>query len=147
LPKKTFEEAASAGVHLIAQVKDNQPTLHATVADLCATAKPREKTRTVDKNKRLRHETRSYEIFLPRKALAGSEWSEHVACVIRVQRDTLKRSAATGLWKDTHETAYHVCDIVPSAEEAARAAALLHCSQSSSCSMLEGRYRTYLSLQ
>jgi predicted transposase YbfD/YdcC len=121
LPKKTFEEAASAGVHLIAQVKDNQPTLHATVADLCATAKPREKTRTVDKNKRLRHETRSYEIFLPRKALAGSEWNEHVACIIRVQRDTLKRSAATGLWIDTHETAYYVCDIVPSAKEAARA--------------------------
>jgi predicted transposase YbfD/YdcC len=69
----------------------------------------------------LRHETRSYEVFLPRKALAGSEWNEHVACVIRVQRDTLKRSAATGLWKDTHETAYYVCDIVPSAKEAARA--------------------------
>ena len=121
MPKKTFEEATRAGVHLIAQVKDNQPTLHQAVADLCATTKPREKTCTVDKNKRLRHETRSYEIFLPRKALADSEWSEHVACVIRVQRDTLKRSAATGLWKDTHETAYHVCDIVPSAKEAARA--------------------------
>jgi hypothetical protein len=118
LPKKTFEEAARAGAHLIAQVKDNQPTLHQAVADLCATTKPREKPCTVDKNKRLRHETRSYEIFLPRKALAGSEWSEHVACVIRVQRDILKRSAATGLWKDTHETAYHVCDIVPSAKEA-----------------------------
>jgi predicted transposase YbfD/YdcC len=32
-----------------------------------------------------------------------------------------KRSAVTGLWKDTHETAYYVCDIVPSAKEAARA--------------------------
>jgi hypothetical protein len=57
LPKKTFEEAARAGVHLIAQVKDNQPTLHQAVADLCATTKPREKTCTVDKNKRLRHKT------------------------------------------------------------------------------------------
>jgi ribonuclease I len=44
-------------------------------------------------------EKRSYEVFLPGKALARSEWNEHVACVIRVQRDTLKRSAATGLWK------------------------------------------------
>jgi len=26
--KKTFEEAAAAGALLIAQVKDNQPTLH-----------------------------------------------------------------------------------------------------------------------
>jgi hypothetical protein len=64
----------------------------------------------------LRHETRSYEVFLPRKALAGSEWNEHVACINRVQRDTLKRSL-----KDTHETAYYVCDIVPSAKEVVRA--------------------------
>ena len=69
----------------------------------------------------MRHETRSYEVFRPGKALAGSEWNDHIAAVIRVQRDTLNRSAATGLWKDTHETAYYVCDIVPSAKEAASA--------------------------
>ena len=121
MPKKTFEEAATSGVHLIAQVKDNQPILHETVITLCATTKPHEKTATIDKNKRLRHETRSYEVFLPGKALVGSEWNEHIGAVIRVQRDTLSRSSATGLWKDAHETAYYVCDIVPSAKKAANA--------------------------
>jgi predicted transposase YbfD/YdcC len=69
----------------------------------------------------LRHETRSYEVFLPGTALTGSEWNDHIAAVIRVQRDILKRSAATGLWKDSHETAYYVCDMVPSAKDAANA--------------------------
>jgi len=119
--KKTFEEATRAGVHLIAQVKDNQPVLHAALATLCAATKPREKTRTIDKNKRLRHETRSYEIFLTGEALVGSEWNDHLAAVIRVQRETRKRSSATGLWKGTNETAYYVCDIVPSAAEGASA--------------------------
>jgi hypothetical protein len=131
LPKKTFEEAASAGVHLIAQVKDNQPTLHATVTDLCAITKPREKTRTVDKNQRLRHETRSYEVFLPRKALAGSEWNEHVACIIRVQRDTLKRSAGYA-----HSRPAFCASIVPrmspTPDIASLSAASLHSSRSSS---------------
>jgi predicted transposase YbfD/YdcC len=121
LPKKTFEAAENAHVHLIAQVKDNQPTLHQAVASLCASTPPQAKTSTTDKNRRLRHETRTYEIFLPGKALAGSEWNDHVAAVIRVERLTNKRSAATGLWQASAETAYYVCDIVPSITEAANA--------------------------
>jgi hypothetical protein len=33
--KKTFEEAAAAGALLIAQVKDNQPTLHQCAEQVC----------------------------------------------------------------------------------------------------------------
>jgi predicted transposase YbfD/YdcC len=119
LPKKTFEAAENADVHLIAQVKDNQPTLHQAVASLCDSTEPQAKASTTDANQRLRHETRTYEIFLPGAALAGSEWDDHVAAVIRVERLTNKRSAATGLWQGSAETAYYVCDIVPSIKQAA----------------------------
>jgi hypothetical protein len=35
--KKAFEHAAASSVHLIAQAKANQPTLHHTIAELCNT--------------------------------------------------------------------------------------------------------------
>jgi predicted transposase YbfD/YdcC len=102
-------------------VKDNQPSLHETIAALCESVEPLAGTCTIDKNERLRHETRHYEVFLPGKALADSPWNEHVAAIIRVRRETSKRSSATGLWRRTDETAFYVCDSVPSAEQAAGA--------------------------
>jgi hypothetical protein len=38
--KKTFEEATAAGALLIAQVKDNQPTLHQCAERVCQTSTP-----------------------------------------------------------------------------------------------------------
>jgi hypothetical protein len=40
LLNKAFEQAAAASVHLIAQVKANQPALHHAIAALCDTAAP-----------------------------------------------------------------------------------------------------------
>jgi hypothetical protein len=42
--KKAFEQAAAASVHLIAQVKANQPALHNPIATLCDTAAPLDST-------------------------------------------------------------------------------------------------------
>lgn len=112
MSKKAFQQAAASGVHLIAQVKANQPTLHCAVAALCETATPLDTARTVDPKRRSRDEVRCIEVFAPGDGLAGTGWVGHVQAVIRVTRDTLTRSAATGLWRDTSETAFFVSDIV-----------------------------------
>src|SRR5262252_940340 len=70
LSKRAFEQAADTGVHLIAQVKANQPALNHTVAALCDTAAPIDSTQTADKKRRCRDETRTVNGFVPRGSLA-----------------------------------------------------------------------------
>jgi hypothetical protein len=103
LSKKAFEQAAATGVHLIAQVKANQPALHHAIAALCDTAAPVDSNQTVDKKRRCRGETRTVEVFAPGASLADTEWDGHIRAIIRVNRDILIRSAATGLWRDTRD--------------------------------------------
>lgn len=112
MSKKAFEQAGAGGVHLIAQVKANQPALQHAVAARCETAKPLDRARTADKKRRCRDEARLVEVFSPGDSLADTEWADHVHAIIRVTRDVLTRSAATGLWRATSETALFVSDIV-----------------------------------
>jgi predicted transposase YbfD/YdcC len=121
LSKKAFEQAAAGRVHLIAQVKANPSTLHHAIAALCNTATTLDSARTVDKNRRSRDETRLVEVFSPGDSLAGTQWAGHVCAVIRVTRDVLTRSAATGLWRATREIAFFVSNIVASAAVFAKA--------------------------
>jgi predicted transposase YbfD/YdcC len=60
-------------------------------------------------------------VFVPGNNLAGTEWDGHVQAIIRVNRDVLNRSATTGLWRDTSETALFVSDVVLSAAQCAKA--------------------------
>ena len=94
---KAFEQAAAASVHLIAQVKADQPALHHAIATLCDTAAPVDSTQTADKKRRCRDETRTVEVFAPGGSLADTEWDGHIRAIIRVSRDVLTRSATTGL--------------------------------------------------
>jgi predicted transposase YbfD/YdcC len=121
LSKKSFEQAAATGVHLIAQVKANQPALHHAVATLCDATAPLDSDQTADKNRRCRDETRTVEVFVPGDSLADIEWDGHVQAIIRVNRDVLNRSATTGLWRDNSETAWFVSDVVLSAAQCAKA--------------------------
>ena len=120
LSKKAFEQAAATGVHLIAQVKANQPALHHAIATLCDTAAPVDSTQTADKKRRCRDETRTVEVFAPGGSLADTEWDGHIHAIIRVNRDILTRSATTGLWRDTSETALFVSDVVLPAAQCAK---------------------------
>ena len=110
--KKTFEEAAAAGALLIAQVKDNQPTLHQRVDRVCQTSTPIDQTTTKDAKRRSRDETRIVEVFDPNAALADTEWADHVGAIIRVSRTTHARQTATGHWKTSSEVAYFVCEFL-----------------------------------
>lgn len=53
--------------------------------------------------------------------MANTEWVGHVGAVIRVTRDVLRRSAATGMWHATSETALFVSDITLPAAVCAKA--------------------------
>jgi predicted transposase YbfD/YdcC len=121
LSKKAFEQASASGIHLIAQVKANQPTLHHTVTSLCDTATPLDRAHTSDKKCHSRDELRLVEVFSPGDSLANTEWAGHVGAVIRVTRDVLTRSAATGLWRATSETAWFVSDTILPAADCAQA--------------------------
>src|SRR6186997_2961378 len=72
--KKTFEQAAAGGVHLIAQLKGNQPALHLAVTALCETTAPLDRVRTADKKRRSRDEVRCVEVFAPGDGWADTEW-------------------------------------------------------------------------
>ncbi len=82
---------------------------------------PNQRHRSLDDKARSRHEERLTEVFLVGSALAGSDWQGLVASVIRVRRDRLERSAKTGLWKASSETAYYVACFEPTAPFAAHA--------------------------
>ena len=108
LPKKTFEAAAAANAHLIVQIKDNQPTLYREVEAVCATAGPLSSERSVDKNRRNRHETRAVAVFEAEPAVAGTQWEPHVAAIIRVERTVLHFQPTTGRWKPSFETSFYL---------------------------------------
>ena len=60
--KKTFQAATDAGLDVIVQLKDNQPTLHQQAHDLCATATPLSHVSSRDRG-RNRQEERSVTVF------------------------------------------------------------------------------------
>lgn len=114
--KKTFQAATDAGLDVIVQLKDNQPTLHQQAHDLCVTATPLSHVSSRDRG-RNRQEERSVTVF----DAAGNfaEWSALVGAVIRVERDVLTRSAATGRWRRSTETACYLSSTAITATRAA----------------------------
>jgi predicted transposase YbfD/YdcC len=121
LSKKTFEAATAANAHLIVQIKDNQPTLYREVQAVCATAQPLSSERSVDKNRRNRHETRAVAAFAAKPAVAGTEWEPHVAAIIRVERTILHFQPTTGRWKPSFETSFYLSSRPLDAKTAATA--------------------------
>jgi predicted transposase YbfD/YdcC len=109
--KKTFEVARATGNDLIVQVKDNQPTLLHGLEDIAATTAPVavDTSRTLGRN---RQEDRHVAVFAPGPALADTEWGSLIAAVVRVERHTLIRSAATGQWTQRRETSFYASSIM-----------------------------------
>ena len=61
--KEGFAQAAETGNALLVRVKDNQPTLHAALAELCAEQHPFSRDETVDRRRHGRQEHRRVEVF------------------------------------------------------------------------------------
>ena len=109
------------GCQLIVQVKSNQPGLLASITQISRDKAPGQRHLSLNDKTRSRHEERRTEVLAVGEALAGSDWHGLVKSVIRVERDRLDRSAKTGLWKASSETAYYVADFEPTAPFAAHA--------------------------
>jgi len=106
--KNGFAQAASTGNALLVRVKDNQPTLHATLAGLCATGCPFDSFETVDRRRHGRQEHRRVEVFDTAGQL-DTPWQTLVSCVARVSRLTYIKDTRTGLWATREEVGYYPC--------------------------------------
>jgi predicted transposase YbfD/YdcC len=84
-------------------------------------AEPSSSVKTVDRNRRNRHETRTITVFDATAAVAETEWEPHVAAIIQVERDVNVRQADTGLWKPSLETSIYLSNRPVAAEIAADA--------------------------
>ena len=118
--KKTFEAAEQAGIALIVQLKDNQPTLHQQSREIAATTLPLTSAHSHERG-RNRDESRTVTVFDPAGKLADTDWQPHIAAIIRVERNVFTRSAATGLLHHSTETAFYISNKPVSAARAAEA--------------------------
>ena len=84
-------------------------------------AEPLSSVKTVDRNRRNRHETRTITVFDATAAVAGTEWEPHVAAIIQVERDVNVRQADTGFWKPSLETSIYLSNRPVAAKIAADA--------------------------
>ena len=101
-------------------MKQNQPTLHETLARLCAEHRPFDSHETVDRRRHGRQEHRLVEVFDTAGQL-DAEWQPLIACVARVSRLTFEKDTRSGLWPSREEVGCYAGQIRLDAETLARA--------------------------
>jgi len=106
--KDGFAHAAATGNALLVRIKDNQPTLHATLARLCTEQRPFDSHETVDRSRHGRQEHRHVEVFDTAGQL-DAPWQALVSCVARVSRLTYIKDTRSGLWATREEVGYYPC--------------------------------------
>jgi len=106
--KDAFAQAAATGNAMVVRVKDNQPTLHATLAGLCASQHPFDCHETVDRGRHGRQEHRRVEVFDTAGPL-DAPWQALISCVARVSRLTYIKDTRSGLWATREEVGYYPC--------------------------------------
>lgn len=108
------------GNEVVVQVKTNQPALRRRLERVVATQRPVavETSRQCGRN---RQEDRRITVFAVGSALDGTPWSPLIAAIIRVERDTLLRSAATGQWTRRRETSLYAASVMLPAQTFASA--------------------------
>ena len=108
--REGFAQAATTGNALLVRVKDNQPTLHAALAGLCATRCSFDSHESVDRGRHGRQEHRRVEVF-DTAGLLDAPWQALVSCVARVSRLTYIKDTRTGLWATREEVGYYPCQV------------------------------------
>jgi predicted transposase YbfD/YdcC len=91
-----------------------------TITQIADTAKPISSCKTHNKG-RNRDESRTVTVFDPAASLENTDWQDHVSAIVRVERLVHTRSAKTGLFSTSAETAYYVCNEPLAADRAAEA--------------------------
>jgi len=120
LPKKTFDAALKQNSEVVAQIKDNQPTLFKAAKQAeTADSKPLGQTSQHEVGKHNRIETRTVKVFDATSVLANSseldDWSERISAIIQIHRHTDCFDTKTGNWKERTETAYYAASHLHSA--------------------------------
>ena len=92
-----------------------------TIEQVAETDAPLARDKTEDQPCRSRSEIRIVEVFDAGPALEKTDWNGLIARIVRVHRQTLERSAKTGLWKRREETSFYVCSAPVRATKASRA--------------------------
>ncbi len=91
-------------------MKANQPSLLCSLEETVATQSPLAVHDSTHRA-RNRREDRHVSVYSPEAALRGTEWEPFVAAVVCVHRQTLMRSAATGLWTSREETSFYLSSV------------------------------------
>jgi predicted transposase YbfD/YdcC len=118
--KDGFAQAAATSNALLVRIKENQPTLYATLAGLCAEQRPFDSYETVDRGRHGRQEHRRVEVFDTTGQL-DAPWQTLIACVARVSRLTYTKNTRSGLWPTREEVGYYPCQTRHDAKFLARA--------------------------
>jgi predicted transposase YbfD/YdcC len=108
--RDAFTQAAETGNALLVRVKDNQPTLHGRLAELCEKQQPFDSAETVDRRRHGRQEHRRVEVFDTAGQLDAT-WQPLIACVARVSRLTFEKDTRSGLWPSREEIGFYACQI------------------------------------
>ena len=106
--RDAFAQAAATSSAMVVRVKDNQPTLHAALATLCAEQHSFDNHETVDRGRHGRQEHRRVEVF-DTEGFLDAPWQALVSCVARVSRLPYIKNTRTGLWATREEVGYYPC--------------------------------------
>lgn len=90
------------------------------VQDIAATTAAIDTAHTQN-NGRNRDERRTVSVFDPAGKLARTDWHPHVATIIQVERRIFTRNPATGMLRQSNETAFYISNTKLSAVRAAEA--------------------------
>jgi predicted transposase YbfD/YdcC len=118
--KDAFTQAAATSNALLVRVKENQPTLHGRLAELCVGQQPFDSHETVDRRRHGRQEHRLVEVFDTAGHL-DADWQPLIASVARVSRLTFVKDTRSGLWPSREEIGVYACQIRLDAKTLARA--------------------------
>jgi predicted transposase YbfD/YdcC len=105
--KQTFQAAAAVGSRVLVQVKDNQPSLAATLDNLPASIAPEAAFASSEKS-RNRQEYRHVQVFHAEGALDLPEWDEYALKAIRVYRKTWIKDTKTGGWDRREDISWYI---------------------------------------
>lgn len=118
--QKTFERVRESGNEVIVQVKTNQQALLRCLDHVVATQRP-VAVETSRQRGRNRQEDRRITVYAAGSALERTPWSPLITAIVRVERDTLLRSAATGQWTRRRETSLYAASVMLPAQTFASA--------------------------
>ncbi len=116
--KKTVEAAQQSDSHLLVQLKRNQPTLHDEMKQYAENTTANDSHRLHDVGKRNRIETRDASIWSIKTMEKKVHWADAFKTLISIHRQVDRFDTRKKNWVRSEETAYYLCDVELSAEQA-----------------------------